>query len=284
MHATPIEQKVPSWTPEDRRQDKRREELRQTKPQSQKADKPKPAVIKPIKSGEGRRHAPSSVRSPSAAAATRRELKAKCKSPRREADKSSKKAAEEEEAAALGLNVAPVGTVNVNDAADPPCPVPQVRAFAPELDNVLLRSLLYETEHTHVIPLEKRKKWKPRGAAGGGEAAEVPTTGTVTGDQGVGTDANGRRALPLGEPEAEKLGALTAHLPLSPRAGKRPKLDANGDTRRLGAPVRGVERPGPSPRRHGGELRRSRHGSLPRRLGGDYGRGGACAGQRSRRS
>ena len=43
-------------------------------------------------------------------------------------------------------------TANVNDAADPPLLVSRVNVFAPELDNFLLRSLLYDEKYTHVLP------------------------------------------------------------------------------------------------------------------------------------
>lgn len=250
---------MPNWTPEDRRQDKRREELREIKRHSHNKDshdkdshdkpRPKPALIKLPRAGE-RRHGLSP--------AARREQKARRKNPRREAEKAAKRAAEE--AAALGLSVAPVVKVNINDEADPPLPVPRVRAFSPELDNVLLRSLLYSDRHTHVLPkVPDRKKSRSRGGAAAaaaaaaaataaGEAAGPPTTGTLPpGDHhnnNMATDANGRRPRPFAKPEAEELGALDAHLPLSPRAGKRPKLNANGDARRLGPPFAGSKGPG----------------------------------------
>ena len=173
---------------------------------------------------------------------------------------------------AQGLSAAapPLVTVNVAGAAvdDPPCPLPGAReAFSPELDNPLLRSLLYDRKHTHVLALaenpvtENKPKARRAAAEGGGGAA--PTTGTPparardhqnNGGTDADADASGRRrtktraSVKVEEAAAEALGALTAHLVLSPRASKRPKLDAHGDgdARRPGAPSAGERGPGPA--------------------------------------
>ncbi|CAN0423649.1 unnamed protein product, partial [Ectocarpus sp. 8 AP-2014] len=130
-----------------------------------------------------------------------------------------------------------------------------------ELDNLLLRSLLYEEKHVHILMRNVAKRPRPRnrtpahqqkaaardggGAVdpGGREGGVPRTTGSVPGD---GRHASNRRGRTDGNKRKadEELGALAAHLPISPRAGKRPKHHAYTDKRRLGAPFAGALGPG----------------------------------------
>ncbi|CAN0113676.1 unnamed protein product, partial [Hapterophycus canaliculatus] len=245
--------KVPNWTPEDRALVRKREKKREKK--SHKA-RSKPSLAKDGKGGE-RQQGQSSAAASTAGA---RDHKARNKNPKRVAAAAAAVAVvtADAETAANGITEVPLKSVNVNDAAEPPRPVSRVRVFDPELDNVLLRSLLYEEEYTHVLskhPPAKKARWRPKagssprpaaaGAQGpdGGEDAAGLTTGTYLGEDGgaagVAEDRKGSRPF-----AKQRLGALADHLPLSPRAGQRPKHYAYCDKRRLGPPFAGPVGPG----------------------------------------
>ncbi|CAN0558489.1 unnamed protein product, partial [Ectocarpus sp. 12 AP-2014] len=231
----------PTWTPEDRARMAKREETRVKKPHKARPQ----SSLEKAGGGGARRDGPSPVTiSP---LTTSGEKKARCKNPKRAAAAAAAAAA----ASAVSLTV-----VNINAVVDPPCYISRVKVFSPELDNLLLRSLLYEEKHVHILMRNVAKRPRPRnrtpahqqkaaardgrGALDPGvrEGRVPPTTGSVQGD---GRDASNRRGRTNGNKRnAEELGALAAHLPLSRRAGKRPKHHAYTDKRRLGAPFAGA--------------------------------------------
>ncbi|CAM9761643.1 unnamed protein product, partial [Scytosiphon promiscuus] len=247
--------KVPNWTPEDRALMRKREKKREKKAHKARS---KPSLGKAGKSGE-RQQRPS----PATSTPGTRDLKTRCKNPKRAAAAAT--AEGEAVTAAKGLVEVPLEAVNVSHASDLPHQVTRLKAFDPLLDNVLLRSLLYEEEYTHVLSkpaAPKKTRWRPKpvpsprsttaagGALEGWEDATGPTTGTHLGESGSAAaaaaagagDADDRKATrPFTE---QRLGALTEHLPLSPRAGQRPKHYAYCDKRRLGPPFAGSVGPG----------------------------------------
>lgn len=73
--------------------------------------------------------------------------------------------------------------INIADAADKPKCVSRVKVFSPELDNYLLRSLLYDETHNYVMPrLLASKKSK----AGRGKLSDAKKTA-----KGVGQEVDG---------------------------------------------------------------------------------------------
>ncbi|CAB1120028.1 unnamed protein product [Ectocarpus sp. CCAP 1310/34] len=229
----------PNWTPEDRARMAKREETRVKKPHKAR---PQSSLEK---AGEGgaRWEGPSPLTiSP---LTTSGEKKARCKNPKRTA------------AAAAAASAVSLTVVNINAVVDPPCYISRAEVFSPELDNLLLRSLLYEEKYVHIVARHAIRRPRPRNRTpshqqkaaardGGGpldlgrkEGGVPPTTGSVPGD---GEDASNRRGRTDGNKRKadEEIGALAAHLPLSRRAGKRPKHHAYTDKRRLGAPFAGA--------------------------------------------
>lgn len=130
------------------------------------------------------------------------------------------------------------GTISKNgprdaDAARPPPstarparPRPP-RAFAPELDNVLLRSLLYEDTYL-APPIFKRPRTdqgcqtggREREGGEGGEGANA--NGKTSGGGGSGGGGSASSAVRTGGTASNKGEGASSYPPFSPRAGKRP--------------------------------------------------------------
>lgn len=270
------EQKVPNWTAEDRRQNPQREETREKR--ALKARAQQVALGKTAKGGERKKvkcknpkraaklAAKLAAEEAAAAAAAAVEAAAEARQAKPTAKPAAKQAAKPtESAAAKGHDAIPLTAVNINDAASAPHAITRVRVFSPELDNLLLRSLLYDDKYTHILmrnPVPKKPKSRPKvpaalraaanraaaqsaeGAGGeGGAAGSLRTTGTLEGDGNAPADARRGRLATKAKAD-EGLGALTAHLPLSHGAGKRPKYCTHGDTGRLGPPFAGSVGPG----------------------------------------
>lgn len=124
-------------------------------------------------------------------------------------------------------------TVNLNDAADLPRPVDRVRVFAPELDNLLLRSLLYDDKYVHVFPKNGPAK-KSKVAKDFTQTKAVPLEGE---EEGRATTTESVK------PGKELIGALTSGPNISPRAGKRPEQAGKINETRLGPPFGGASSP-----------------------------------------
>lgn len=147
-------------------------------------------------------------------------------------------------AAAEAAATASHSAVNVNDAADPAARhVTRVRVFSPELDNLLLRSLLYDEKYHYVLPKTAQCK-KPR--LGRAQPSCHSRTESMGPGDGVTTETfrgearlnaqDGRAGIPPTTHEATPLGAPIAHPKMSAGAGKRPKHQACRDGTRLGPP------------------------------------------------
>lgn len=233
---------MPEWTPEQRQQTPKPVATKKAEKASGKTS----ANSSSSKTNKGG-HRRSTSSTPSLPSPRPEVAAAKKNAPKRAATGQSGATSAAATAAATAAAVAsqPPATANVNDAADPPLLVSRVNVFAPELDNVLLRSLLYNEKYTHVLPkTAPAKKQKaggrtratqPRAAAQGRVAEEkFATTATFQRDQG---DRNStfdvRTGMPITSPEPA-LGALTEHPPLSSQAGKRPKHLVHNDGTRLG--------------------------------------------------
>lgn len=239
--ATLDKQVVPKWTTEQRKQTPKPVPAKKADKASSKTS----ANSSSSKASKGGHRPPTSPSSPT---------------PRPEVTvaktNATKRAATVHAGAAASASVAVTeaspapAAVNVNDAADPPLLVSRVNVFAPELDNNLLRSLLYDKKYTHVLPkaVPAKKQRAPRTKAGQSKvgvherAAEerVATTATLEEEQAALVDT--RTGMPMVDSEPS-LGALTAHLPLSSQAGKRPRYIEHSQGTRLGPPFGGSTGP-----------------------------------------
>lgn len=239
--ATLDKQKVPEWTPEQRKQTPKPVPTKK----AEKVPSKTSAHSSSSKTSKGGHRPPASPSSPS----PRPEVtSAKKNAPKRAATVHTGAAAS---AAAAVVEASPAtAAANVNDAADPPLLVSRVNVFAPELDNSLLRSLLYDEKYTHVlpkpVPAKKQRALRTRAGQSKVEAHEraveerVSTTATL--EEGRAALLDTRTGMPMADSE-RSLGALTAHLPLSSQAGKRPRHIAHSQGTRLGPPFGGSTGP-----------------------------------------
>lgn len=242
------EQEAPHWTPEQLAQNKKPEATREDKASKttvrQTAGKGKTKVTKrqqPSPEAAVVRHK-NPRRAALAAAAAARTAAAE----RSATASAAVPAASATTSAAAAATRPSANSVNVNDTVEPPHHVTRVRVFAPELDNLLFRSLLYDDKYTHVPPkikLKKAGRGKPSAPKSNAKTAAPDKRPAATaGAAGLTTASyqrqprfviDSRTRLPLPTP-GPALGALTEHLPLSQKAGKRPKNEAYVDGTRLG--------------------------------------------------